>query len=198
MDNYDVKKIANALIFFIDSDVKRLGITKLMKLFFYTDKYHLEAYGKPIFNHTYQKLPKGPVPTWLYSIIRTAISGSSDYDFEYEVDVFNQYIEVEEIDTGNYRHINFLKKQEFDSNFFSKSQLKILQKVADEFKFITAKSISEQSHQTRAWQSAKDNEIISYASMVEDSSVSNYINYIQNEKNSFTESVYKHLERKVC
>lgn len=198
MENYDVRKIAHALIFFIDSDVKKLGITKLMKLFFYADKYHLEAYGKPIFNHTYQKLPKGPVPTWLYSIIRTAISGLSDYDFESEVEVFNHYINVEEIDNEGYRQTIFLKKQEFDSNFFSKSQLKILKRVADEFKIITAKSISEKSHQTRAWQSARDNELISYASMVEDGCVSNYINYLQNEKNSFKESFYKNLEKKVC
>ena len=198
MEHYDVKKIANALIFFIDSDVKNLGITKLMKLFFYADKYHLEAYGKPIFNHTYQKLPKGPVPTWLYGIIRTSLSGLADYDFESEVDVFNHYIDAQEIEDGQYRHILFSKKQEFDSNFFSKSQLKILQKVADEFKFITAKSISEKSHQTRAWQSARDNGLISYASMVEDGCVSNYINYIENEKNSFRENFYKHIEKKVC
>ncbi len=198
MENYDVKKIANALIFFIDSDVKNLGITKLMKLFFYADKYHLEAYGKPIFNHTYQKLPKGPVPTWLYGIIRTSVSGQADYDFESEVDVFNHYIDAQEIQDGHYKQIIFSKKQEFDSKFFSKSQLKILQKVVDEFKFITANSISEKSHRTRAWQSARDNELISYASMVEDSCVSNYINYIENEKNSFRESFYKHLEKKVC
>lgn len=80
MEYYDVKKIANAIIFFIDSDVKNLGRTKLMKLFFYADKYHLETYGKSIFSHSYTKLPKGPVPTWIYSIIRTSASGHGDYD----------------------------------------------------------------------------------------------------------------------
>ena len=34
---------------------------------------------KPIFNHSYTKLPRGPVPTWLYSIVRTSISGGN-YD----------------------------------------------------------------------------------------------------------------------
>jgi hypothetical protein len=61
MEHYDVKKIANAIIYFIDNNVHSLGSTKLMKLCFYADKYHLEEYGKPIFNHSYTKLPRGPV-----------------------------------------------------------------------------------------------------------------------------------------
>jgi len=198
MNNYDVKKIANALIFFIDSDVKNLGITKLMKLFFYADKYHLEAYGKPIFNHTYQKLPRGPVPTWLYSIIRTAVSGFWDYDFESEVEVFNHYIGAGEIVNGKYIQITFSKKQDFDSKFFSKSQLKILEKVANEFKDITANKISEKSHTTRAWQSVGDNEQISYASMIDDSCVSSYVNYIQNEKNNFSKSFQQYKLERAC
>jgi uncharacterized phage-associated protein len=198
MEHYDVKKIANTIIFFIDNDVKNLGITKLMKLFFYADKYHLEEYGKPIFNHNYTKLPRGPVPTWLYSIIRTAVSGSIDFDFKSEVDIFNNYIEAKEVNNGEYMQVFFNKKQGFDKNFFSKSQINILSRIIDEFKYITATDISEKSHATKAWQSVEQNQQITYSLMVDDDCVSEYINFIQTEKRSFSKNFQKHKLKKAC
>lgn len=120
MEHYDVKKIANAIIYFIDNNVHSLGSTKLMKLCFYADKYHLEEYGKPIFNHSYTKLPRGPVPTWLYSIVRTSISGNYDYDFQEEVNVFNEYIGIEEVSYNKYTQIIFTKNKNLTINFLVK------------------------------------------------------------------------------
>ena len=197
MEHYDVKKIANTIIYFIDNNVENLGITKLMKLFFYADKYHLEEYGKPIFNHTYTKLPRGPVPTWLYSIIRTAISGVSDIDFKSEVEIFNRYIGVKEKSNGEYSKVDFTKNEQFDKNFFSKSQIKILDKVINEFKKITAKEISEKSHDTKAWQSVELNQQILYSTMVENPEVSEYINFMQAEKTSFSKNFQKYKLQKV-
>ena len=186
MEHYDVKKIANAIIYFIDNNVHSLGSTKLMKLCFYADKYHLEEYGKPIFNHSYTKLPRGPVPTWLYSIVRTSISGNYDYDFQEEVNVFNEYIGIEEVSYNKYIQVIFTKKQEFNNKFFSKTQLKILNKVIEEFRTITAAEISELSHTTNAWKNVEMNEQITYESMVDDEKTSQYVSYIQEEKIKFT------------
>jgi len=192
MKHYDVKKIANTIIYFIDNNVKSLGITKLMKLFFYADKYHLEKYGKPIFNHTYTKLPRGPVPTWLYSIIRTAISGASDFDFQSEVEVFNKYIGVQEKNDGEFTRIEFIKKQQFDQKFFSKSQINILNQIINEFKNITATDISEKSHNTKAWRSVEANQQIPYSSMIDNPEISEYINFVQAEKTSFSKNFQKY------
>lgn len=187
MQHYDVKKIANAIIYFIDNEVQNLGSTKLMKLCFYADKYHLEEYGKPIFNHTYTKLPKGPVPLWLYSIVRTSISGRFDYDFEEEVNIFNEYIGISEISYGEYTQVIFTKREdaEFNNKFFSKTQLKVLNKVIEEFKTISAADISELSHETNAWKNVELNQEISYESMVDDVETSQYVSYIQYEKGNF-------------
>ena len=197
MEHYDVKKIANAIIYFIDNNVHSLGSTKLMKLCFYADKYHLEEYGKPIFNHSYTKLPRGPVPTWLYSIVRTSISGNYDYDFQEEVNVFNEYISIEEVSYNKYIQVIFTKKQEFNNKFFSKTQLKILNKVIEEFRTITAAEISELSHTTNAWKNVEMNEQITYESMVDDEKTSQYVSYIQEEKIKFTRNYKLHKLNRV-
>lgn len=197
MEHYDVKKIANAIIYFIDNNVHSLGSTKLMKLCFYADKYHLEEYGKPIFNHSYTKLPRGPVPTWLYSIVITSISGNYDYDFQEEVNVFNEYIGIEEVSYNKYTQVIFTKKQEFNNKFFSKTQLKILNKVIEEFRTITAAEISELSHTTNAWKNVEMNEQITYESMVDDEKTSQYVSYIQEEKIKFTRNYKLHKLNRV-
>lgn len=197
MEHYDVKKIANAIIYFIDNDVQSLGSTKLMKLCFYADKYHLEEYGKAIFNHSYTKLPRGPVPTWLYSIVRTSISGNYDYDFQEEVNVFNEYIGTKESSYNKYTQVIFAKKQQFNNKFFSKTQLKILDKVIEEFRTITAAEISELSHKTNAWKNVEMNEQISYESMVDNEETSQYISYTQEEKIKFTRNFKLHKLNKV-
>jgi uncharacterized phage-associated protein len=197
MEHYDVKKIANAIIYFIDNNVHSLGSTKLMKLCFYADKYHLEEYGKPIFNHSYTKLPRGPVPTWLYSIVRTSISGNYDYDFQEEVNIFNEYIGIEEVSYNKYTQVIFTKKQEFNNKFFSKTQLKILNKVIEEFRTITAAEISELSHTTNAWKNVEMNEQITYESMVDDEKTSQYVSYIQEEKIKFTRNYKLHKLNRV-
>lgn len=197
MEHYDVKKIANAIIYFIDNNVCNLGVTKLMKLCFYADKYHLEAYGTSIFNHTYTKMDHGPVPTWLYGIIRTSISGVIDYDFEKEVKIFNDFISLSQVDSGTYNQVIFSKKQDFNNKFFSKSQIKVLDQVIQDFKNITAKEISELSHQTNAWKNVEINEQISYESMVDNEERSNYIAFLQTEKTSFSSSYRMHKLNKV-
>lgn len=197
MEHYDVKKIANAIIYFIDNDVQSLGSTKLMKLCFYADKYHLEEYGKPIFNHSYTKLPRGPVPTWLYSIVRTSISGNYDYDFQEEVNVFNEYIGIQEVSYNKYTQVIFTKKQEFNNKFFGKTQIKILDKVIEKFRIITAAEISELSHTTNAWKNVEMNEQITYESMVDDEETSQYVSYIQEEKIKFTRNYKLHKLNRV-
>lgn len=190
MKFYNIKKIAHSIIYFLDHDVQNLGITKLMKLCFYSDKYHLEKYGKPIFKHTYTKLERGPVPTWLYSIIRTSISGQADYDFEEEVNIFNQLIEV--YPSGYKEMYLFKKKVDFDKKYFSKSQIEILDQVISEFKSCKADYISEKSHETRAWKSVNMNETIGYDLMVDNKEVSAYLSFINNEKRKFDENFSLH------
>ena len=43
MNQYSIEKVANAIVYFVNSKVEHFGKTKLMKLMYFADKYHLET-----------------------------------------------------------------------------------------------------------------------------------------------------------
>jgi len=190
---YDVVKIAHAIIFFNEKNIEHLGVTKLMKLFFFSDKLHLETVGKSIFNHTYTKMPRGPVPMWLYSLIRTSASGINDYDFNSEVEVFNHLIDTKQIvndfDKSEYR---FSNKVSFDRRFFSKTQLDVLYEIAEQYHYTTATEISHISHETDAWKHPKMHDLITKASMVDDDEMKRYVAFSERERRNFSENYEIH------
>ncbi len=191
---YDVVRVAHAIAFFNEMGVKNLGVTKLMKLFFFADKTHLAKVGKSIFNHSYTKMPRGPVPTWIYGIIRTSASGAEDYDFSNEVNVFNMLIEANqtENDFDDGFHYEFKNKVEFDSMFFSKSQIETLKDICEQYRSTTAKALSDISHETYAWNYASMHAQISKASMVDDSEMKEYVAFTEREERSFSENYQIH------
>jgi len=179
MDRYDTKKITNAIKFFKDKNVLNLGKTKLMKLLFFADKYHLQKYGKPIFNDKYFKLPYGPIPTLTLNII-DSINEKENYDLQKYTKEFLQDIEVIVNDDNQ---TEFRAKNDFIEDYFSESELEILRMVADKFKNINAKDISNLSHNLPEYQKSQMNEIIEYSDMAINQK--DYIEFLAKEKKEF-------------
>ena len=193
MENYDIKKLANFITYFIENDVKYLGITKLMKLCFFADKYHLETYGKPMLNHNYTKMQRGPVPMYVYTLIKNNENTDSD-DLESEVKEFNIHINVKERQDDD--SPRFENKKPFDEKFFSKSQMIILDRLIVDFKEISKKEISDLSHDTLAWQSVNLNENISFSSMIDNNpELSKHVRDNEIEKIQFNSNVQRVLEQ---
>ena len=193
MENYDIKKLANFITYFIESDMKYLGITKLMKLCFFADKYHLEAYGTPILNHNYTKMPKGPVPMYVYSLIKNSKNTDSD-DLESEVREFNTHINVKERQSDDCSR--FESYNSFDRKFFSKSQMIILDKLALEFKDIDKEAISNLSHDTSAWKSVNLHGNISFSSMIDNNpELSKHVRENEIKKIQFNSNVQRVLQQ---
>lgn len=193
MENYDIKKLANFITYFIENNVKYLGITKLMKLCFFADKYHLETYAKPILNGTYTKKEKGPVPMNIYTLIKNNGNTDSD-DLESEVKEFNIHINVKERRADD--SSRFESNKPFDKKFFSKSQMLVLNKLVLEFKDMDKKEISDLSHDTLAWQSVNLNETISFSSMIDNNpELSKHVRDNEIEKIQFNGNVQRVLEQ---
>lgn len=190
MENYDVKKIANFISFFIENDVKYLGITKLMKLFFFADKYHLEAYGKPILNYGYTKLQNGPVPMYIHSLIKSSETNNNDDDLASEVQEFNKLIKVKVKQSEEISRFENLAH--FDKKFFSKSHMIILNRLVVEFKDMRKSEISDLSHETLAWRAVNLHESISFSSMIENNpELSKYVRDNEIEKIQFNSNVQR-------
>ncbi len=167
MNDFDIRKVANALIFFIDKKVYSLTKTKFIKMMFFVDKLHLEKYGRSVFGDFYRKLPKGPVPSLTYSIIDSAAAINCDNeDIEDFVREFSAYISVS-CKPSKYKGgmTIFDKKSEFNEKIFSKSEVDVLNIVADKYRDFTVNDIIKATHETEEFKKTPMNFSISEEAM---------------------------------
>ena len=182
---YDIEKIANAIKYFKQHKVKHLGKTKLMKLLFFVDKYHLKEYSKPVFYDKYFKLPFGPVPSLTLNII-DSLNEIENTDLDTYSKAFSKHIQLKETTfNSNVKRLEFEIIKPFDNDYFSKSELEIMDIVIKQFKNMNANEISEYSHTLPEYQNTPLNEIIDYSQMSDDNS--EFIEFIESLNNELDE-----------
>lgn len=126
----NLKKLENAILFFINKSGGRIDRMKLMKLLWLSDRLHLAKYGRLILKDRYKALPKGPVPSLGLDISQKGLpNGVIVIENEYKV----------------------CSETPFDNEYFSKSDLKIMNYVWDKFKNISSHDFSEYSHKYPEW-----------------------------------------------
>jgi len=175
---YDIEKVANAIKFFILKDVKHLGKTKLMKLLFFADKEHLSRYGIPIFYDKYFKLPHGPVPSLTLNVI-DSLNEVENYDLMEYSNILKEHISIKEVNNNGFILNGFEIKKPFDNEVFSKSELEVLELIANKYKNITASKISELSHLLPEYKNTPLSEIIDYSKMA--TNQADYIDFLEKE-----------------
>jgi uncharacterized phage-associated protein len=183
MEKFDIEKVANAIKFFQDHDVKHLGKTKLMKMLFFADKYHLQNYGRPIFYDRYFRLPHGPVPSITLNVI-DSLNEVENYDLEEYAEKFRRHIAVNERTVAReIKQMTFTPLSDFDEEYFARSELEMLQKVAEEFRTINARRISELSHTLPEYANTPPNDIIDYSVMAPEQR--EYLDFIEETNREF-------------
>jgi len=187
MKKFDIEKVANAIKFFLNNNVQYLGKTKLMKLLFFADKLHLQKFGKPIFYDRYFKLPFGPVPTLTLNII-DSLNEIENQDLRVYTEKFKKHIEIEEQQIDNIKQNRFKILNEFDKDYFSKSEIEVLKQITKEYRDLNAKDISEISHKLPEYKYTEMLDMISYEDMALESR--EYITFIQETNRDF-ERIFK-------
>ncbi|MBS3771476.1 MAG: SocA family protein [Bacteroidales bacterium] len=123
------KKLLQAILFFAnktsDSTINRL---KLMKLLYLADRYHINKYGRLILSEDYHALPNGPTPSKTYDYTKRDMEGF------FEVDRYN-----------------IIAKSNFDSKYFSQTDLEIMDKVWNEFRIYSPYQLRDLSHLFPEW-----------------------------------------------
>ncbi len=127
---------------------RRFGATKLNKLLFYGDFLAYLYFGQPITAHRYQALPQGPAPIALLPVLRRMEEEKAAVVTQSE-------------------HYGFMQKRLValrDPNYdlFSAQEIALIDRLIEDFWNLTAKQISEHSHQLLAWQVARPSEEIPY------------------------------------
>jgi len=134
----NIKRI-NAILYFA-KNVKDCGKTKLFKLLYYLDFIHFKKYGFSVTGYSYIAMPYGPVPKELFEQLKT-----DSLPKEYEESFFVEKEAKDEDDKYFLFHIKPRTKK-VDLDWFSPSELEILEQVVDIFKESTAKDMVEASH----------------------------------------------------
>ncbi len=168
MNDFDIKKVANALIFFIDKKVRFLTKTKFIKMMFFVDKLHLEKYGRSVFFDSYFKFPKGPVPSLTLNIINASAGNCGiEDDIDEFAKEFSLYVAVQCKYNGkrDKNMTTFSKKSEFNERMFSKSEIEALNIVADKYIDTSIDDIIKATHNTKEFQTTRMQDIITKESM---------------------------------
>jgi len=147
---FDYERFAYVVIQ-LCSDLGEVCTTTINKLLFYADFLNFKTATVSLTGTAYRRLPYGPVPT--------------DYDgllskMEYEGLVTREEIAFPSGYTGYY----YKPGQNSGSIHvrLNKHESNVLAYIVQEFRSVSAKEISERSHQEAAWIDTPDKDLISY------------------------------------
>ena len=147
---FDSKRFASVVVWFCD----RLGgvfKTPINKLLFYADFLNFKTATVSLTGVAYRKAPLGMVPTDYGKLLGW---------MEDEGILVCQEVEFPNGSMG-YRYASG-PQADLVKTAFSEHEEKVLECVADELGKLTAKAISERSHQESAWKDAEDGQVVSY------------------------------------
>jgi uncharacterized phage-associated protein len=130
---HEREKLLNAIIFFA-SNTHFLGKTKLFKLLFFLDFEHFKDTGRSVTGMDYFAWPMGPVPKSLATEIENP-----------EADMLSK-IQFLKVPAGNAFRLSVTPLAKFDATHFSKRELRIMSKLAEEFKTTRANDMVEATH----------------------------------------------------
>lgn len=145
-----VDKFKDILLYILEKCAGKpnIGETLLYKLLYFSDFNYYEIYEEHLTGAEYRKLPFGPVPQKLDSIIKEMIASKLIKRFKTEYHGYPQtrYIPLTKPNLKN------LKASEKD----------ILDKVIEQYSDWSASAISDYSHKDMPWLASKDGETIDY------------------------------------
>ena len=140
-----------AVVVWFCRNISAVTPTKLNKLLFYADFLHFKRNTVSLTGTAYRRIQFGPVP--------------ADYRGLQRFLELDEYVEVNErqYQNGNTGEEYSLGPKAMELRFeFSQEELEVLKCVAEAFKDITPRDISDRSHRETAWQNTDDRQMISY------------------------------------
>lgn len=153
---------AMLLYFAAYTDPRLLGKVKLMKLFYFSDFVHVKRYISPITFDNYVHLEHGPVPSTILNLINAV---ENDIDNA----MLSDTISVDIRKNSNQKRIVPLRKfTEKDAEYFTPSELKVMQEICKRFSAKTGKYLEDASHKEAAFTMTRELEGISYSLAVHD------------------------------
>lgn len=145
-----VDKFKDILLYILEKCAGKpnIGETLLYKLLYFSDFNYYEIYEEHLTGAEYRKLPFGPVPQKLDSIIKQMIA--------------SKMIERFKTEYHGYPQIRYIPLTKPNLKNLKASEKDILDKVIEQYSDWSASAISEYSHKDMPWLASKDGEVIDY------------------------------------
>jgi hypothetical protein len=148
--SYDETKFTEMVLYIADRlrDDRAGGATKLNKVLYFADFVHVRRHGRPISGAEYQKLAQGPAPRRLRPVRDRLVAAG---DAEVVVEDF----------LGHDLH-RLVPRRDADPSVFDAEELATIDKVLADLVDMTAKQVSDLSHEETGWRLCELGETIPY------------------------------------
>jgi transcriptional regulator with XRE-family HTH domain len=147
---FQANKFKNVLLYILErcAGKPNVGETVLYKLLYFSDFNYYELYEEHLTGAKYRKLPYGPVPQKLDSIINQMIEKG-------------QLQRVKTVYHG-YPQVRYLPLEKSDLTALKASEKEVIDRVIEQMSDWSAASISNYSHKDMPWLASKEGEEINY------------------------------------
>ena len=140
---FDITKVANAIIYMLDSESRFLNHRKIALMIFLVDFYHLEQYGVKVFGDDYVKDPREPKSVMLDNLFQVIIEDDEideTDDSYFLIGELMEYLDIDVIHRGRYKELKFFKRYEsFNDEMFSETEFEILEYIIKKYKNETSR-----------------------------------------------------------
>jgi uncharacterized phage-associated protein len=145
-----VDKFKNVVLYILEKCAGKpnVGETVLYKLLYFSDFNYYELYEEHLTGAKYRKLPYGPVPQKLDSIINQMIEKGQ--------------LQRVKTDYHGYPQTRYLPLEKADLTELKASEKEIIDKVIEQLSDWSAAAISNYSHKDMPWLASKEGEEINY------------------------------------
>lgn len=145
-----VNKFKNVLLYILEKCAGKpnVGETVLYKLLYFSDFNYYELYEDHLTGAAYRKLPYGPVPQKLDSIITQMIE--------------NSQLQRVKTEYHGYPQTRYLPLEKPDLTDLKASEKDVIDKVIEQLSDWSASAISNYSHKDMPWMASREGEDIDY------------------------------------
>jgi transcriptional regulator with XRE-family HTH domain len=145
-----INKFKNVLLYMLErcAGKPNVGETVLYKLLYFSDFNYYELYEEHLTGAQYRKLPYGPVPQKLDSIISLMMD--------------NGQLQRVKTDYHGYPQTRYLPLEKADLTALKASEKEVIDKVIEQMSDWSAAAISNYSHKDMPWLASKEGEEINY------------------------------------
>ncbi len=147
---FKADKLRNVLLYILErcAGKPNVGETVLYKLLYFSDFNYYEKYEEHLTGSQYRKLPYGPVPQMLDSLIGQMIENGQLHRIKTEY--------------HGYPQTRYIPLEKADLAIMSAAEKEVIDQVIDRFSDWSAAAIGEYSHKDMPWKASEEGEVIDY------------------------------------